>query len=92
MTELESALYQEMIRTIKLLGGKDDLLNILETMNDDMPRPGTVKHTYNLIKCWNDSVERALQFIPENMVYQKVDENPCGYSDLTWSKYFKDKK
>ncbi|WMJ73959.1 hypothetical protein RCC89_12405 [Cytophagaceae bacterium ABcell3] len=77
MTDLERNLFEEMVRTIHLLGGKDDIIGALGTLNTQMPQGEATEETYRLVKCWNDNVESKLEKIPENKIYKSNGEYIC---------------
>jgi len=78
MNDLERDLYWEMARTIKLLGGKEDILGVLDIMNSEMPQAETIQEIIRLVKCWNDNIEKQMDVIPENELYHTVSEQPCN--------------
>lgn len=78
MTDFERDLYWEMVRTIQLLGGKSDILGALGIMDSAMSQGEVVEETFKLVKCWNDSVEKDLEEIPDNLLYHTVSEYPCN--------------
>jgi uncharacterized protein Yka (UPF0111/DUF47 family) len=77
MTDLEKDLFQEMERTIRLLGGKSDILNLFNVLDSGMTQAESVDETLRLVKCWNDSVEKQVDSIPENYVYQSIGTSSC---------------
>ena len=67
-----------MARTIKLLGGKEDILEILDIMKSKMPQAETIQEIIRLVKCWNDTIEKQIDIIPENELYRRVSKQPCN--------------
>ena len=78
MSDVERDLFWEMVRTIKLLGGKEDIVGILGIMDLEIPQQEAVEETQKLVKCWNDNVEKQLTEITENPLYRTVNEYPCN--------------
>ena len=78
MTGLEKELYWEMVRAIRLLGAKEDILGYLGMMDTSLTEGEAVQEIITMIKCWNDNMEKSLDTIPESPVYKEVGETPCG--------------
>jgi hypothetical protein len=67
-----------MTRSIKLLGGKSDILGILGIMDTALSEGEAVEETLKLIKCWNNNVEKLHLAIPDNPLYLSLKEQPCS--------------
>ncbi|MFN3404989.1 MAG: hypothetical protein ACK40G_12890 [Cytophagaceae bacterium] len=78
MTELERELYKELTRTIKLLGGKSDIVGTLNILTSQLPEREAVEEVFTLVKCWNDNMVNHIDHIPENELYKMATENPCN--------------
>lgn len=78
MTELENELYWEMARTIRLLGGKEDILGPIDIMKSELSGGEATEEVFRLVKCWNDNVEKDMDFIPENGIYQSLSKVKCN--------------
>lgn len=75
MTQLENDLFWEMVRTIKLLGGKSDITDPIGVMRSEMPSSEAVNEAFIQVKCWNDKVEKALPEKIESPVYKEIKED-----------------
>ena len=69
MSELEEEFVYELIRSIKLLGGKEDILGSINVINGQLPGREALSEALGLVKCWNDEVEESIPEIPENPIY-----------------------
>ncbi len=58
MTGLEARLFDELKRTIKLLGGKQDILGSLNILDSGLPQNEAVDETLRIVKCWNNDIEK----------------------------------
>ncbi|GEM_PF-1567778 len=75
MTQLENDLFWEMVRTIRLLGGKSDITDALGVMRSEMPSSEALKEAYIQVKCWNDKVEKKVSGKHENPIYKELKED-----------------
>lgn len=78
MTGLEKELYWEMVRAIRLLGAKEDILGYLGMMDSALTEGEAVQEIITMVKCWNDKVEKTLENIPESIIYKEIGDKPCG--------------
>lgn len=74
MTNVEKNLFGEMIRTIRLLGAKEDILGSLDSIKMNYLHGEGMEKILIKLKCWNDYVEEFMEGdIPPNGVYLNPD-------------------
>lgn len=78
MTNKERELYWEMVQSIKLLGGKPDILIALNILNSDLPEEDAVDETLRLVKYWNQHAQKVNNERDSGLyINAEINDNPC---------------
>jgi len=78
MTNKERELYWEMVQSIKLLGGKPDILIALNILNSDLPEEDAVEETLRIVKYWNQHAQKVNSDRDSGLYLNaEINDNPC---------------
>jgi hypothetical protein len=78
MTNKEKELYWEMVQSIKLLGGRSDILIALNILNSDLPEEDAVDETLRLVKFWNQHAQKINKDRDSGFyINAEINDNPC---------------